>query len=64
MPNTTILLPMAEAAKRVGVNEKTFRRWALKRGNVLVVGASDRQHVTIEEADAIAELMKPRPVRS
>ena len=59
---TTDLLPIAEAAKRAGVNKKTFRRWAAKRGTILLVGVTNRQHVTIAEADAIADLMKPRPV--
>lgn len=64
MPDTTNLLTMAEAAGRTGIPEKKFRRWAMKRGNVLLVGASDRQHVTVEEADAIAALMQPRRVAS
>lgn len=59
MPDISDLLPMAEGAKRAGVNEKTFRRWAAKRGSVLVVGLSKRQFVTVAEADAIGALMKP-----
>lgn len=64
MHTTTDLLTISEAAGRVGVNEKTFRRWVAKRGSILLVGPSNRQHVTAAEANAIADLMKPRPVAS
>lgn len=64
MSDTPHLLTFAEAAERIGVHEKKLRRWARARGSILVVGPTERQFITEDEADAIADLMKPRPVAS
>lgn len=63
MQTPTTVVPVAEAARRLRVGEKTLRRWH-KAGLVqfVAVGPTDRLHMTEDEMARVVKLMEPRPV--
>lgn len=65
MQETSPLLTIPEAAKRLGITDKTLRNWArADYAKTLVVGPTNRLRITEAEVERLAALMQPRPVAS